>query len=241
MTVSSILGDAFDLYRLLFRRSVAAAAIVYAVVALFDVAADQPEGRATRWILGLVAFALGFAGPVLVQGALVRSGRIIHEGERPERIRDLLGAGRDRFGSLLLASIVYGVCVVLGLFLLIVPGMLAAARWCLMAPLIMLEGLSSGDARRRSSAIVRGTTGTVLGALVVSFLLVSSVYVAVIAPAVLTGYPPVFDVLLGFAGGSVTAPFTAHVLTVIYYRLVDPDRPVIHEDVAGWESPWSEP
>jgi len=44
--------------------------------------------------------------------------------------------------------------------------------------------------------------------------------------------------LLPFVWNSVTAPFTAHVLTVIYYRLTDPERPVIHEDLLGWSSVW---
>ena len=43
---------------------------------------------------------------------------------------------------------------------------------------------------------------------------------------------------IGFAWKSLTAPLEAHVLTVIYYRLTEPERPVIHEDVAGWESVW---
>ena len=239
MTVGSILRDALALYRLLFRRSIATAAIVYAVIAAVEFIADQPEGGSTRVIVALVAFALGFAGSVLVQGALVQIVRNVHEGERPEKIGALLGAARERFGSLLLASIVYGLGVVIGLLLLIVPGLLAAARWCLMAPLIMLEDYSSGDARRRSSEIVRGSTGTVLGVVVVSFLIVVGLYIAASAAA---GFPETgsaLDVAHTFVLGSLTAPFTAHVLTVIYYRLVDPDRPVIHEDVARWKSPWS--
>lgn len=239
MTVVSILRDAGAVYRLLFRRSVATAAIVYAVITLVDVLADQPEAQTAGVILGLASFVLGFAGPVLVQGALVHIVRNIHEGQRPERVGSLLKAARARIGSLLLASIVYGLGVGFGLLLLIVPGLLAAARWCLMAPLIMLEGLSSGDARERSSAIVRGNTGTVLAALIVSFLLTNSLFFAPLAAGP-PDYGPAFDGLLFFAWSSITAPFSAHVLTVIYYRLVDPDRPVIHENVASWNSLWAE-
>jgi hypothetical protein len=240
MTVGSILGDAFDLYRLLFRRSVAAAAIVYAVVALFELAAELPEGQGARIVLGLVSFAVGFSGPVLVQGALVRIVRNIHEGERPETIGELLRAARHRIWSLLLASIVYGLGVAGGLLLFIAPGLLAAARWCLMAPLIMLEGDSAGNARRRSSELVRGTTWTVLGAIVVSFLLVTFVEAAFISYWGLSDRNVAVDILFGFAWSSISAPFTAHVLTVIYYKLVDPDRPVVHENVRSWTSLWSE-
>jgi hypothetical protein len=238
VSVSSILGDAFELYRLLFRRSVATAAIVFTVVAAIDVAADLPDNRGARLGLGLLAFALGFAGTVLVQGALVRIVRNIHEGMRPESVRTLLEAARERLGTLAVASIVYGFGVVLGLLLFIVPGLLAAARWCLMAPLIMLEGRSAGDARRQSSELVRGQTWAVLGALVVTFLLVVVVS-AVVIPATLADNVLV-EVIAGIVVGSLTAPFQAHVLTVIYYRLVDPEHPVIHEDVRHWQSPWRE-
>jgi len=240
MTVGSVLGDAFDLYRLLFRRSVAAAAIVYAAVALFELAAELPEDQAARIALGLISFAVSFSGPVLVQGALVRIVRNIHEGDRPEKIGELLRAARSRFWSLLLASIVYGLGVVGGLFLVIVPGLLAAARWCLMAPLIMLEGNSAGNARRRSSELVRGTTWTVLGAIVISFLVVSFIKAAYLSYWGLSERNLAVDVLFGFAWSSISAPFTAHVLTVIYYKLVDPDRPVVHENVRNWTSVWSE-
>ena len=170
MSVSSILGTAWDLYVQLFRRSVAVAAIVYAVSALVDLSASRSRNETLGAVLGLVAFALAFAGPVLVQGALVWIVRNVHEGERPEQIGVLFEAARARLGSLLLASIVYGLGVAVGLVLFVVPGLLAAARWCLLAPLVMLEGRSTGEARRRSSEIVRGSTATVLGALVVTLL-----------------------------------------------------------------------
>lgn len=42
-----------------------------------------------------------------------------------------------------------------------------------------------------------------------------------------------------FAWATVTAPFSAHVLAVVYYRLADPERPVIHEEVGRWRSVWA--
>jgi hypothetical protein len=237
VSVGSILGTAWDLYVLLFRRSVAVAAMVYAIIALVDLSSSQSRNETAGALLGLVSLALAFAGPVLVQGALVWMVRNVHEGERPEEIGVLLQAARTRLGPLLLASIIYGFGVAVGLLLFIVPGLLAAARWCVMAPLIMLESKTAGDARRRSSEIVRGSTATVLGALVVTFLLT-----AAILPFVLvTGISPggVAYAVASFVWGSLTAPFFAYVLTVVYYQLVDPDRPVIHERFRGGASQWA--
>jgi hypothetical protein len=47
------------------------------------------------------------------------------------------------------------------------------------------------------------------------------------------------SILFSFAWSSLTAPFEAHVLSVLFYRLTDPERPVIHEDVARWRSVWA--
>lgn len=236
MSVSTILGTAWDLYVLLFRRSVAVAAMVYAVIALVDLSGSQSRNASVGALFGLLSFVLAFAGPVLVQGALVRIVRNVHEGERPEEIGTLFDAARERFGSLLLASIVYGLGVAVGLLLFIVPGLIAAARWCLMAPLIMLEGRGAGDARRRSSEIVRGSTATVLGALVVTFLLTAAIIPLELAAGI--GTDGVAYAIVSFVWGTLTAPFFAHVLTVVYYQLVDAHRPVIHERWRSGESPW---
>ena len=44
--------------------------------------------------------------------------------------------------------------------------------------------------------------------------------------------------LVSFGWSSLTAPFDAHVLTVIYYRLTDSEVPVIHPAVLQWDSVW---
>lgn len=237
MSVSSILGVAAALYRLLFRRSVAIAAVVYAVIALVDLAADQLHGPTAGLLLGLLAFSLRFAGPVLVQGALVQIVRNIHEGERPEAIGALFRSAGSRIGSLVWASIVYGLGVGFGLLFFVVPGLLAAARWCLMAPLIMLENADAREARHFSSSMVRGKTATVLAAVVVSFVLTSAGSVFAYVAGLEIG--DFCFVAFEYAWASITAPFAAHVLTVIYYNLADPERPVIHPDVRTWKSVWS--
>jgi hypothetical protein len=235
VNLGSVYQDAWRIYRLLFRRSVTTAAIVFALIGLLDLANDRAGGTGTQILLGLVAFAAGAGGPVLVQGALVEIVRNIHEGRRPEPIGNLFSRAQRRFWSLLWASIVYGLGVIFGLILLIVPGLLAASRWCLMAPLIMLEGTDAGTARRKSSELVRAQTWPVLGVVVGAYLLVA-------APLWLLYFLGPTDLLFvyltHFIWSSLTAPFEAHVLTVLYYRLTDPDRPVIHEDVEHWTSVW---
>jgi multisubunit Na+/H+ antiporter MnhG subunit len=129
--------------------------------------------------------------------------------------------------------------------LLIVPGLVAAARWSLMAPLIMLDREGVLDALSRSSALVRretdlydrtGQTPTVLAIVVLAFALVQ-VPLAVAGFAV--GTHSAWYYLVTFAWSALTAPFAAHVLTTVYYRLADPERPVIAAGVAQWRSVWA--
>jgi hypothetical protein len=177
-------------------------------------------------------------GPVLVQGALVEIVRSIHDGRPPTTIFALLRTAWRRLHSLVWASIVYGFGVILGLLALIVPGLLAASRWSLMAPLIMLEGEAAGDARRRSSDLVRSYTWSVLGIIVATYVVTSVIDAGIPLFLLFRDIGPVAGWLIRVAASSVTAPFFAHVLTVIYYRITQPEHPVIHPDVRTWRSVW---
>jgi hypothetical protein len=236
--VSEVWGDAWDVYKLLFRRSVRTAAIVFAVIEGLDPLDGAIDQRGAHIAFAVLSFVLGLAGPVLVQGALVEIVRNIHEGRRPDSIRELLaGAGR-RIHSLFWASLVYGFGVFFGLLLLIVPGLLAASRWCLMAPLIMLEDETAGDAPLASSHLVRPYTWPVLGTVVVTFIVTSIVNTAIPLGIGFRDVGPFANWLIVVIASSLTAPFSAHVLTVIYYRITDPENRVIHPDVRTWRSVW---
>jgi len=125
MTVASVFGDSVRLYRLMFRRSVATAAIVYvAVAALGQVPA--PGGNLVDFLWIVMLLALGLATPMLIQGALVAVVQSVHEGRPPPRIRALLRRGGTRFWPLLGGALLYGIGVGYGLILFIVPGLLVA-------------------------------------------------------------------------------------------------------------------
>ena len=134
--------------------------------------------------------------------------RNVHEGRRPE------GA--------------------FGLLLLVVPGILALTRWSLMAPAIVLEGREVFAARRRSKELVQGNGPAVFLALLLMGL-------AVTLPPLIALFGPfgfTTQTLGTFVWSALTAPLTAHLYTVLYYRLADPDRPVVAPEVWRWRSVW---
>lgn len=222
MTVSEVLSDALTVYRRLLRRSVVVSGLIFAVVSLGDALAAE---RSTAWT-NLVSLVLALIGGLLVQGALVDVVRDLHEGRPVAGVGELYERTRGRLGTLVGTSLLYGAGVGIGLLLLIVPGLVAAARWALIVPLVVIEGRGPRDAFSRSSALVRGRTGTVL-ALVLMSALVSGVAVIVITTAF--AFLPTFLAVWvgGSVAGALAVPFQAHVLTVLYYRLTDPERPVL--------------
>jgi hypothetical protein len=87
----------------------------------------------------------------------------------------------------------------------------------------MLEGRSPRDAMRRSRELVRGrgwqvfavfVTVTVIAGLA-SFGIVRALYPVIGVWAALT------------VAATLTTPFAAHALNVVYYRIVDPGRPIL--------------
>jgi len=211
-------------------------AIVFGAVALVDVAGDHVSGRGIAIGFGILSFLLDLAGPVFVQGALIEIVRNIHAGRPARPIGALYETARRRFWPLFWASIIYSLGISFGLLLLIAPGLLAAARWSLMAPFVVLEGESASDALDKSRATVGGRTWEVMWIVVATFVLLAGSSNLIIYFALPEG--PVPAILFSFLWSSLTAPFEAHVLSVVYYRLTDPERPVIHEDVVRWRSVW---
>jgi uncharacterized membrane protein len=208
---------------------VVVAGLIFAIVSLAQAFAGESNSIGPTLLVVLLAFL----GSLLVQGALVRVVADLHEGREAAPISDYYDRTRSRLGTLLGASLLYSLATIL-----IVP----IARWALAVPLVMIEQLNRRDSFRRSSELVRGRTGRVL-----LLVLIAGVISGVIRIAVST----VFGFIPGFVGfwasstigSAVAAPYGAHVLTVLYYRLTEPERPVIPTIVPRpdkWRSVWDE-
>jgi uncharacterized membrane protein len=85
---------------------------------------------------------------------LIRASLAVVEGRDPE-VRMLLET--DGFGPYVVAAILVGLGVVVGLFLLIIPGIIVAIMW-LFFGFVIVENPTIGavDAMRRSAEITRG-------------------------------------------------------------------------------------
>lgn len=236
--VSEVLGDALSVYQRLWKRSVVVAGLVFTVVSLADAFAARRSTSATT----LVSVILALVGGLLVQGALVEVVRDLHEGREPGPVGSYYTRTRDRLGTLLGASLLYGIGVAVGFLLFIVPGLIAVARWSLIVPLVVIERLGIGQAFARSRLLVKGRTGRVLVLVVVANIITTLIGVGIRA---LFGFLPQFAGIWvgGTIASAIAVPYEAHVLTVLYYKLTEPERPVLPEEPPPrerWRSVWDE-
>lgn len=235
--ISEVLGGAWEVYERIWRRSVVVAGLVFAVVSLADAFAARRNTSATAF----VSIILSLVGGLLVQGALVEVVRDLHEGREPGTVGTYYARTRDRLGTLLGASILYGVGVVIGFVLLIIPGLIAVARWALIVPLVVIERLGVGEAFSRSSRLVKGRTGAVLVLVIVANLITG---ISALAIRIAFGFLPDFAAVWvgGTIASAIAVPYEAHVLTVLYYRLTEPERPVLPDKQPRetWRSIWDE-
>jgi hypothetical protein len=235
--ISVVLGVAFDIYRRLWLRSIVVAGLVFAIVSLANALAYDGTKAAT-----LVTFVLSVLGGLLVQGALVEVVRDLHESREPAPIGEYYRRTRGRLGTLLGAAVLYAIGFAIGLVLLVVPGLIAIARWSLVVPLVVIEKLGVREAFSRSNRLVKGKTPTVLLVLLISGLMTAVANVLI--HVAFSGLPTFASIWLGGTiASAVTVPYTAHVLTVLYYKLTEPDRLVLPLEPPRddrWRSVWDE-
>jgi hypothetical protein len=218
--VGTVLGEAWALYRRFFGRFVLTAIVVFAVLDLLSALA----GRAARddvlsaLLWSLVAAVIGLIGSFWVQAALVELVRDVRDGRPDRSVADTYRAVQPRLPAVVVAGVLAAVGIAIGFLLLIVPGVYLLTIWSMIIPAIVIEGRPAAQAFGRSREIVRGHGVTVFGLLVVTFLLVGLVSGAI--QAVFAPLPGVLDSWLGaLVAHSLTAPFSAAVLTTAYFHL----------------------
>jgi hypothetical protein len=237
MTIGGVLADGFSIYRRLIGRSVVVAGIVFVFVSLGDAFASE-SGTASAQLVSLI---LDLTGGLLVTGALVEVVRDLHEGKPAAPVQQYFDRTRGRLGTLLGTTILYGLGVLAGFLLLIVPGLIAVARWSLVVPVVMVEGRGWRDAFARSSELVRGRTGRVLALIVITNVILSVASIALVT--VFTALPDFWSVWIGGTiAGALVVPLESHVIIALYYRLTEPDRPVLPDESnrRTWQSVWDE-
>jgi hypothetical protein len=150
---------------------------------------------------------------------VVEAARDILDGRRDHTIGSLIQSVTPVLGALIVAGILAGFAIAIGLVLLIVPGLFLLTIWAVIAPVIVIERSGALDSFGRSRAIVRGNGWQVFGVIVVLFLL--QFIVTAVIQAIAIG---VSDSFGGYAVADLIvrlliAPLSALAASVLYFEL----------------------
>lgn len=220
MTVGGVLSEAWQLYRRFFGRFVVTAALLFAVLDLVPALIGRTEVddlfEALVWLA--VASVVGIIGSLWVQAALVELVQDVRDGRADRSVVQTYRAVAPRLGAVVVAGIIAGIAIGLGLLVFVVPGLILLTIWAMLIPAIVIERCSVGRSFGRSREIVRGHGWTVFGLVVVTIVI--SALVSGFVGGLAAALPETLGAWLGsVVANSLTAPFTAAVLTTAYFRL----------------------
>ena len=241
LDVGQILRRVFQLYGQQLGVLLPAALIVFLPIAIINGAIGQ-GGQGTSGgaiLLTLVAAAIAFVGGFWYQGVVVEAVRDILDGKRDLSLADLFRSVTPVLGALILAGILGGLGIAVGLLLLVVPGLVLLTWWALLAPVIVVERVGVGTAFGRSRELVRGNGWQVFGVIVV--LAILQAVVSAFFGALASGYSDDSGLAAGLAsllGSALVAPLSALAASIMYFQLKGTgDRPAPVEQPATDEPP----
>lgn len=162
---------------------VAIAAVPSFIVSIFDSAMQDTESLASDIVLGILIVAVNIASIIIGIGIMKMFLRI-NEGENPP-VKEIFSA-YGVFWKYLGTSILYGLIVVGGLILLVVPGIIWAIKYS-FATLIVVDTQSGPiKALKESGNITKGSKWKMLGLAIISVIMVIVGYAVLFVGALVT-------------------------------------------------------
>ena len=214
LTVGEVINEAFDLY------GRHAATLIWAAVAVFVVAGviQGVLGEAESAILRVLGSIVALVASTLFTGFVVSLVADVRDGRRDFTVGELLSSATPAIPRLIGNGILLGIAVLIGLVLLIVPGLYLLTIWAVTAPAIVVERRGAIEAFGRSQELVRGQGWPVFGAIVLAFLiLVVFGIAAALIGAAIAGVGGA--IALTIVANVLAAPFAALVSSVLFFKL----------------------
>jgi hypothetical protein len=212
---SGVIGEAWDVYKAHWQRLLTLSLIVYAAVAVITILLNAIFDV---WLAALFGAVVSLVAFFWLQAALVKAVEDLRDGRADFSLSETFAEAQNHLAAVVVAGILAGLGIAFGLLLLIVPGLVLLTWWCVIIPAIVIENKSAGESFSRSRELVRGFGWNVFGLIVIVVVLL--IGFNIVLSLILT---PLQDwlqsFLSSFISGAVTAPFTATVLTLLYFRL----------------------
>ncbi len=194
----------------------------FVVVVLITWVADGiPSGLQSlfydSWALVIILSLIGMVIGLFVNMAYVRIGLLFAGGEKAE-YADLY-LSYPLFWKFLVGSILYGLIVLGGLILLIVPGIIFAVKYQFFMYLIIDQGMDPVESIKRSGEITQGVKWDVF-VLDLAFMGIN-----------------LLGLLACFVGLFATVPTTMVAMAYVYRRLLAAPAVRLHVEIPGPEAP----
>ena len=211
--LTGVLTEAWNLYRRFAAHFLLISFVIYLITAVL-VALLSLGGVAGAIVGGVISFAATY----VVQASLIKAVQDVRDGRVDLDFSETVRAAGPYILPVIAASILAGIGITIGLFLLIVPGLILLTFWCLIVPFIVLGGSGIFESFGNSWRTVRGYAWNVFGTYVLVFLILIAFsivlgFVLILLPLWLRNF------VNSVVTGTLIAPFLALVATLLYYRL----------------------
>jgi hypothetical protein len=221
-SVAEIIAEALDIYQ---RYPLLFIGLALAVIAPFELGVLAVTGRGplangahlnvgVTYLILLLDAAM--VSP-LISAVHIHAVVLIGEGARP-RFGQVALRGLRVLPVVAAAVIVAGLGIFLGFLALIIPGILLALRWSVVAQVAAIDNEGWIPSLRSSQELTRGHYGHIFGLLLIAAVLAGGVTVG--AEAIPLGSTSgAASVAVGIAMRTITASFTALTLSLLYFDL----------------------
>jgi hypothetical protein len=213
--LSGVLNEAWALYRRHAPHFILISFAIYVVIAVLN--------ALLSWGLGgwgvIIGWVISLFGMFLLQAALVTAVQDVRDGRVDLDLGATIRAATPFVGAVAIASVLASIGIVIGLALIIVPGLILLTFWSLIVPEIVIGRAGALESFGRSWRTVRGYAWNVFGTFVVVFL----IYIIGewVLQLILSTILPIAwrNLIADLIAGAVVTPFIAALITLIYYRL----------------------
>lgn len=211
--VGRVIGESFRLYSDNAAPLLLSALVVFAITGVIQ--ALLSEGG---FILGLLGTAVSLAAGALYTGFVVKLVEDVRDGRRDFTAGELFSSASKHIVPLIVNGILRGIAIVIGLFLLIIPGLYLLTIWAVCSPAIVAEDKDAFDAFGRSNELTAGERMSVFLTILLAFLITVAVsFIIGVIGVAIAGVAG--GIVFSIIAGTITAPIGALVATVLFFDL----------------------
>ena len=183
--------------------------------------------------LGWSAFIAIFGGLILntIGQAVILFGAFQYLRGQPVQLGEAFQRGLARFLPILGLALLYGLGIMLGAMLLVVPGLILLVMWAVAVPSCVVEELGPVASLKRSAGLTKGHRWQIFGIMIV--LLIGSGVMSQLIGFMLRPAGAVVAALAGVVWTAVWAAYWNCVLIMIYHELRVAKEGVDTEQIAS--------